>query len=214
MRPLPERGAEVNAGPDTHRRIVEKLSRRFDCKVMDNLYRGDYAEYLVGEALAPDWRLTWSLGWGWAPWDCEQELSGARLEVKQSAARQSWDGDGPVRRRYPAFDIAPRTGYWTQDGSRWIEFPKPMRAADVYVFAWHGEREHGVADHRNVGQWRFHVVAEPDLPPDQKTIALSSVRSLAPDCGFADLHRVVQHALPAKDRLKQALESSFGAREQ
>ncbi len=194
------------AWPDPHRRILEMLKRRFDTAVMDNLDRGIYAECLVREALGSDWRLTWASGWDWAPWDCEHRHTGVRLEIKQAAARQSWDRDGTARRRRPSFDIAPRTGYWARDGSAWIPFPEPVRPADVYVFAWHGRREHGVADHRDAGQWRFHAVAEPDLPPGQKTPALSVVRKLAPDAGFADLRYAVECAVPAERKLKKTLE--------
>ena len=43
------------------------------------------------------------------------------LEVKQAAARQSWDGKSlPLRRN--AFDIAPRKGYWTRQ-NEWVTSP-------------------------------------------------------------------------------------------
>ena len=100
-----------------HRRILDMFMRRYDTPVMNNVYRADYVECLVVFTLGTDWELTWMLGWDWAAWDC-QRTSGARLEVKHAAARQSWDCETPARRRAPRFDIAPRTGYWTQDGSR------------------------------------------------------------------------------------------------
>ena len=91
--------------------------RRYHRSVMNNVYRADYVECLVASTLGPKWWLTWERGWDWAPWDC-QHASGTRLEVKQTAARQSWDRETLPRRRAPRFDIAPRTGYSTQDGSR------------------------------------------------------------------------------------------------
>ena len=148
-----------------HRRILATLMRQYDKPIMNNVYRGDYVECLVVFTLGTDWWLTWSHGWDWAAWDC-QHTSGARLEVKQSAARQSWDRETPARRRAPQFDIAPRTGYWTQDGSRWVN--SSGRPADLYVFAWHGERRDGYADHRDPDQWLFFVVAEQDLPRESK----------------------------------------------
>ena len=186
---------------------------RFNAKVMDNVYRGDYVECLVAEALGTGWHLNSDKEWGWSAWDSQQESSGARLEIKQSAARQLWDGDGSAPKRNASFDIKPREGYWAQDGSRWIEYPEPMRAADIYVFAWHGEREHGIADHRDADQWLFHVVAEPDLPPGQKTIVLSKVRPLSRCCRFAELRRTVERSLPVESRLKKTLERSFGVQE-
>ena len=85
---------------------------RFDRCVISNVYRADYIECLVTLTLGPAWWITWARGWDWAPWDC-QHPSGARLEVKQAAARQSWDRDAcdrvPARgvrawrpTRYPA----------------------------------------------------------------------------------------------------------------
>ncbi len=111
-----------------HRRIKTTLMGRYDTPVMNNVYRADYVECLVAFTPGTDWWLTWTHGWDWAAWDC-QHTSGARLEVKHAAARQSWDRETPARRRAPRFDIAPRTGYWTKDGSQWVN--SPCRIADL-----------------------------------------------------------------------------------
>ena len=160
---------EGNMGPRNaalHRRTLSTLMRRYDTPVMDNVYRADYVECLVTFTLGADWWLTWTHGWDWAAWDC-QHTSGARLEVKHAAARQPWDRETLARRRSPSFDIAPRTGCWTQDG-RWVD--SPGRPADLYVFAWHDERRDGYTDHRDANQWLFFVVVEQDLPKNQKRI--------------------------------------------
>ncbi len=91
-----------------HRRILDTLMSRYDTRVMNNVYRSDYVECLVTFTLGTEWWLTWMRGWDWAPWDC-QHTSGARLEVKQVAARQSWDRERLAPRRSPRFDIATRT---------------------------------------------------------------------------------------------------------
>ncbi len=194
------------AAPDLHHRIIEALKRRYDAPIMDNVQRAAYVECLIAEALGPCWHWTGALDWGLVPWDCEHSPSEARIEIKQAAARQLWDGASPAPPRKPNFDIAPRR--WVQSGSHWTELPKPMRAADVYVFAWHSERDREIADHRDASQWQFYVVTESRLPPSQKTISLSALRSLVPACGFTDLLRNVEHSLPARHRLKIALESS------
>lgn len=95
---------------ELHRSIRDMLMHRFDQHVLNNVYRADYIECLVALTLGPDWWITWARGWDWAPWDCEHS-SGARLEVKQAAAGQSWDRDACARRRAPSFDIARRGGY-------------------------------------------------------------------------------------------------------
>lgn len=185
------------------RRIQTALIRRYDTPVMNNVYRSDYVECLVAFALDADWWLTWTRGWDWAAWDC-QHPSGARLEVKQAAARQSWDREALAPRRAPRFDIAPRTGYWTQDGNQWVD--SPGRPADIYVFAWHDEKRAGYADHRDPDQWCFFVVAEQDLPGNRKQIGLRDLKALASACRIAELKREVESACPAREALKAALE--------
>lgn len=176
-----------------HQHIQDRLMRRYDVPVMNNVYRADYVECLIALSLGPDWWLTWERGWDWAPWDC-QHTSGVRLEVKQSAARQSWDhGEKLAPSRAPRFDIAPRTGYWTEDGSRWVD--SLGRPADVYVFAWHGEKRDGYVDHRDTSQWRFFVVAEPDLPKRGKSIGLTGLKALVSPCCIAELKRTVENTI-------------------
>ena len=161
------------------------------------LYRGDYVECMVAHALGIGWELTWADGWDWAAWDIEHQ-SGVRIEVKQSAARQSWDrvAVAPDRRATARFDIAPRSGYWPKNGGDWIPFQPPSRPADVYVFAWHGERRRGLTDQGDPAQWHFFVVAESELPSSQKTVGLQVIERLAPRCGFGDLLDAVVAAFP------------------
>ena len=119
-----------------HERILDMLSRRYGRRVMNNVRRGEYVECMIALALGERWRLTSEDDWDWAAWDCERVASGAGLEIKQSAARQSRDGEAPPPRRSPRFDIAPRKGCWPKDGGAWVD--KSGRMADVYAFAWHG----------------------------------------------------------------------------
>lgn len=180
------------------------LARRFDAAVMDNVYRGDYAECLVAYALGDGWTLTWTEGWDWAPWDIEH-ASGVRIEVKQSAARQSWDRTeiAPDRRTNARFDIAPRSGYWPRNGGDWIQFPEPSRPADIYVFAWHGQRKKGSTDQGDPEQWEFIVVPEFKLPKLQQTIGLTVLERIAVSCRFDHLRDVVAAACPTSDQLKK-----------
>lgn len=186
-----------------HRRILNKIMRRYDRRIMSNPERAQYVECLVALTLGEDWRLTRERdGWDWAAWDCQHD-SGARLEVKQAAARQSWDEEVSVPSRSPRFDIAPRTGYWTRDGSRWLD--SPGRQADLFVFAWHHERRYEYADQRDAGQWRFFVVAERNLPRGQRSIGLRKLNALAPPCLIAELGAAVEGACPPRGALKAAL---------
>ena len=183
-----------------HQDILTMLRQRYDGPIMNNVCRGDYVECMIGFALGGDWRLTWMDGWDWAAWDCEHRRSGARLEVKQAAARQTWDKGRTRRQRTPAFDIAPRSGFWTREGV-WID--SPSRLADIYVFAWHG-RDDDRANHTDPGQWLFFAVAERDLPKNQKSIGLGRLKGIAAPCGVADLRIAVETVCPAERELKAA----------
>lgn len=151
---------------------------------------------MIALTLGSGWQLTWQRGWDWAPWDCQHD-EGAQLEIKQSAVRQSWDTSSMARRRSPTFDIAPRTGRFSRRGSEWTD--APGRPADVYVFAWHGERERGVADHRDPEQWLFFVVPEPE---GQKRTGLRRLRNIASPYLLSGLRSAVLQACPAPEALK------------
>jgi len=193
-------GPALVSGEDVmHNRVLEMLIRRYDRRIMNNVQRGDYVECMIATTLGADWRLTSEEGWDWAAWDCEHTTSDARLEIKQSAARQSWDRETDRPRRNPGFDIRPRQGYWPKDGGPWVT--DPGRAADVYVFAWHGKADEQ-ADHRDATQWRFFVVAEAFLPTGQKSVGLSRLERIADLCSVGELKRAVEKACPARENLK------------
>ena len=70
-----------------------------------------------------------------------------RLEVKQSAALQTWMAQGKCST--PSFGIAAKTGY-SSNGADWRQ--APGRHADIYVFALHPETGSETADHRRSDQ--------------------------------------------------------------
>lgn len=146
--------------------------------LVSNAFRGALVEAMIAETLEPEWR--WCAdGWGEVDFRGPEDVG---LEVKQSAARQSWH-DGASRPCQPRFDIAARTGYWGADG-RWME--SPGRNAAIYIFGWHPIFDPETADHRNVTQWQFFVVNAHALP-EQKTIGLKAIRNLAQPCGVYGL---------------------------
>ncbi len=153
----------------------------FGKPLVTNVNRGLIAELIV-EAALPE-------GWRW----CSADYAGhdfehadrTRLEVKQSAARQSWAAPESGASR-AIFDIASRRGRW--EGALWVE--EAGRRAQLYVFAYHPVADDS-ADHRDPEQWRFYVVEAARLP-GSKTLALSRVRALATGCAFADLADAVE----------------------
>jgi hypothetical protein len=153
--------------------IALRLAARiFDRPLIENQYRSAFVEAMIEPYLAPH---GWSYkGDGWSGWDFERN-DGTRLEVKQSAAMQTWSAPRNIQTR-PSFDIAARTGYFYEGGSKWE--PIPGRCAQIYVFAWnpiYGPE----TDHRNPDQWVFYIVSAARLPEGQRTIGLSKIKRLA-----------------------------------
>jgi hypothetical protein len=168
---------------DLERRIIDALLGK---RLVTNHFRGTLVEAMLAHVLEPEWR--WCSA-DWASHDFEH-ASGTRLEVKQSAALQSWHEEGLAPNK-GTFDIAPRKVRW--EGPRRIE--EAGRYASIYVFAWHPLTDPVIADHRQPEQWQFHVVRTCDLP-DQKTIALSRVRSLAEPLGLDLVSQKISDFIP------------------
>ena len=166
--------------------IVEKASAAaFGQPLVANYLRSQIVEAMVAEALAPEWKWVSA---SWAGWDFQSEAND-KLEVKQSAAKQTW---APVSGRNvkSSFDIAARTGHWI--GEKWIK--GAGRNADIYIFAHHPVDDE-TADHRDPKQWVFYVLAESSLrPTGQKTISLSTIQKLTSAVTFVGL----------RDRVRQA----------
>ncbi|MGY6710350.1 MAG: hypothetical protein ACXIVF_18665 [Rhizobiaceae bacterium] len=160
----------------------------FGNPVMNNVMRAIVVEAIVSSALTADWQ------WCSADWAlCDfRHADGTRLEVKQSASRQSWHTAGCKPSR-AVFDIATRTQAW--DGKRWVA--STGRNADIYVFAHHpvvGPE----CDHREPGQWRFHVIPAAALPAG-RTISLSAISRLGEVVKFEGLAEAVEGARLALD---------------
>lgn len=163
--------------------ITTRLAQRLlGTPLIRNSIRGELVEEMVAVALEPEWGLC---GGDWGACDLKQVDGLLRIQVKQSAARQSWHGDASPPPR-PTFSIATKTGRY--EGPTWI--PEPGRNAEIFIFAWHPVTD-ATADHRDPAQWLFFVVAERVLPT-QKTISLSALRPLTDPVPFADLRRQVE----------------------
>ena len=152
----------------------------FGNPVIQNDFRGFLAEVIIGTALGTEWQ--WCSG-DWGGWDFEH-FDRTRLEVKQSAARQTWAA--PKKPAPPRFDIRSRTGYYV--GAEWNA--QIGRHAHIYVFAYHPIAD-ASADHLKPGQWQFHVIAADRLPPS-KTIGLAKVSALSPAIPWSELSSAVE----------------------
>ena len=167
--------------PTTENVVVRTAKEIFGTRLVTNVHRSLLVEAIVAMALEPEWE--W-LG-GYSEYDFRHQ-NGTALEVKQSAALQTWNIESG-RKTCCQFDIAARKRHWEND-TKWIE-SDGNRKADIYVFAHHPIITE-LADHRDARQWRFFVVLEKELPK-QKSIALSRVERLAKSVGFLDLKSTV-----------------------
>jgi hypothetical protein len=157
----------------------------FGKPLVQNNLRGLVAEAIDRAALSPEW--TWCSA-DWLGWDFEH-VDGSHLEVKQSAARQSWAA--PAKPSPPTFDIRARTGPLRR--SRMAPRGGP---AQIYVFAYHPVID-DLADHRDPGQWQFHVIRAERLPPT-KRIALTTIRTISSVILWPALSDAIEAARAAK----------------
>ncbi len=150
--------------------VAAQLAERvFGKPLVSNMYRGLVAEVLVNSVLAPDWE--WCAA-DWHGWDFVHN-DGTKLEVKQSAALQTWSEEGRVTSC--AFGIAAAKGYFT--GDSW--YKEQGRPASIYVFAHHPGVEPGTVDHRDAQQWQFYVLPVHVLPPSARSIGLKPVAAIS-----------------------------------
>lgn len=144
--------------------VISKASEAaYGAPLVSNDFRGHLVEAIIALHIGDVW--TWC-GANYAAWDFEHAKDKIRLEVKQSARKQSWAPPAHGKTS-TVFDIRERTGRY--EGTVWIE--EAGRAADIYVFAYHGGDDDNV-DHRDPEQWQFYIVPTSMLP-NQKTISLN-----------------------------------------
>ena len=156
--------------PDQIRTAV--ANRTVNPKIVLNIYRSAHAEEIVCAALKGQYKLTE----GWEGYDISRLSDGFRVEVKQTAALQTWKS--PAKNAPRKFDIAPRSGEYDAQGF-WRDYELPQRAAQVYVFATHDVELVDICDHSDIDQWRFYVAAASKLPAGQKSIGLGVIDKMA-----------------------------------
>lgn len=166
-----------------HPVITRLTARLFGSPILQNNIRGEVVEETVAMALEPEWE---HCAGDWGPCDLRHPTTGIRIQVKQSAARQTWDAS-TVSRTNPRFSIAEKTGRY-EDGGAWIE--GASRNAEIFIFGWHPHTDKD-ADHRDARQWIFYVVPETALPK-QKSIALSAIAALAAPTEIGGLASTVE----------------------
>jgi hypothetical protein len=164
--------------------IIERLTKRlYGSPIIRNDARGEVVEEIVAMALEPEWQ---GCGGDWASCDLVRPADGKRIQVKQSAAKQTWH-KADARPPRPCFSIREKTGRW-ESGDQWVE--ERGRNAEIFVFAWHPVTD-ASADHRDPHQWEFFVVPEHSLPA-QDTMSLSRIRQMTEPVRFEALATAVR----------------------
>ena len=165
--------------------LITRLTHRlFGAPLLRNSIRGEYVEEMVAAALEPEWALC---AGDWGACDLKELGGPLRIQVKQSAARQSWhSADSPPPR--PRFSIAHKAGRY-EGGTAWIA--EPGRNAEIFIFGWHPVTD-ASADHRDPDQWRFFVVAEAELPATA-SIGLPTLARVAQPVAHTELAARVAH---------------------
>ena len=121
----------------------------------------------------------------WQPYDIDWH---AKLEVRQSAAKQLWPQ--PKGPKPPTFSI--KKPQFEFDGT--VNRTRAgQRQAEVYVFAYHPVFELPLCDQRDEGQWEFYVLPTRRLP-NQKTIGLRRLRKMARPCQYRALGESIRRA--------------------
>ena len=174
-----------------HHKVISSIVQRHDRAIMTEGHRQEYVVCLVAELLAPEWVSPWTMGHDWAPWDLEHG-SGARIQIKQSAARDPWDAGRQVDTRTSWFNIARPDRFMSFEGEL---IAPPDRLAEIYIFAWHGETRESAADHRAPEQWRFLVVPTKSLRANLRSVGLHDLKEIADAVGFEALAGAVRETL-------------------
>ena len=182
-----------------HQLTVQRLVQRvYEQRLISNVERGAYIECMIELALR-ERHPAWSLTETWDRWDLENQKTRARIEIKQSAALQTWHLStchhcGSVYE----WDVQ------DEPGNTSPQFSIKQREVDLYVFAWHPVQDADIADHRRPDQWEFFVVAEENLPQKKQTIGLEALTRLCDVCNYDALAARVVKVL-------ESIESSFKA---
>jgi len=155
--------------------------------LLNNTLRGMLAEFIVGQAI----HAAEQVRDPWQAFDLHA-ASGARVEVKSCAHRQTWKQKRPSAIRFsigPTREWNPETGEY-QSAAR--------RQADVYVFCVLENEKPDPRDPLELNRWSFYVLATCVLNercPKQKSIGLKSLLRLNPiKCSFPELAGVVEVA--------------------
>ncbi len=159
-----------------HEALDRLVARLYGQPIIRNVLRGELVEQFVLDALGDGWLAAGD----YEAWDIQSTDCQHRIQVKQSAARQSW-AEVDCKPSNARFSIKGSRA-WTEGGGWGGEI---ARQATLYIFAWHPLVD-ASADHRDPAQWEFYVIPSERLP-EQNSLSLNMARDLCAVCAADDI---------------------------
>jgi len=154
--------------------------------LLSNATRGIVAEFLVAQALD----IADEVREEWAAYDLKTK-EGVTIEVKSAAYCQRWHQDKLSRISF----VVPKTRAWDPTTNRMSD--KPVRQAQVYVFALLAHQDKATVDPLDLEQWVFYVLPTAVLNerfPSQNSITLPTLLKLSGGFAFQDLRAAIMRA--------------------
>ena len=143
-------------------RITDRLMRdTFGQKLIDNNFRGPWAEYMVAEALGDQCII---VSEGWHAWDLQIGNSynefpeRIRIQVKNTATLQTWhNATEKLSKCRWVLKMRPKAAYFDEYNPN-VPCEDYGYLCDVYILCHHPISDPQIADHRDPNQWDFYVV--------------------------------------------------------
>jgi hypothetical protein len=144
------------------KRIRRQLtSDLFDKPLIQNNLRGVWMEYVVADALGPNFKY---VGHDWHAWDIQFGSSQAtypkriRIQVKNTARTQTWGKRLKILSNCRwNISLHNQPSYFEKYNPR-VPCERYGFLCDLFVLCHHPEEDWCKADHRNLAQWNFYVL--------------------------------------------------------
>ena len=167
------------------KRILDRLTRSvFDQKVIDNQYRGVWAEFMVADALGERCQV---VSHGWHPWDLQIGDSKSefpnriRIQIKNTARIQTWrrPEDAPSKCQWE-LKMRKKPAYFERDNPG-VSCEDYGYLCDLFVLCHHPLEDPDAVDHRDPSQWHFYLVP---VTPDHSIFPVKPMREgqKSPSC--------------------------------
>ncbi len=151
----------------------------FAHRILENSFRGYWCEYMIAEALGPTVR---AVGLGWNAWDLQigddksEFPDRIRIQVKNSAARQSWHTQSsPISKSVFHLSYRKRPFYF-EDQNPGVHCEEIGFMCELFVLCFHDGEDIDSVDQREPGEWKFYLlpVIGPNAAVTEEELAWAS----------------------------------------